>query len=116
MKIPKIEVVGKRCKMSKSKGNVVLPEEVVHGVCGLASNFEFRDLWGRLIDWKVLGVWFNQEGYHTSTRYGRQPVFLHLIGEPVPPLRCGKVQHPKEQAYWLNLLEQYENVPPKVTE
>jgi len=40
--------------MSKSRGNVVLPEEVVHGVYTLAPGYEFRDLAGELVDFKFL--------------------------------------------------------------
>jgi hypothetical protein len=118
--------MSKRPKMSKSKGNVVTPDEVVHGVHDLASNFEFRDIQGRSLDdfrdqqglsvnWKDWGVWRSPEGYRMSTRCGRRPVFLHLVGEPVPPLVRGKMQHPEEQAYWANLLELYEDVEPVTT-
>jgi len=101
----------KRTKMSKSKGNVVMVDEASRGVCGLSDRFEFRDLRGNLIDYKVMGVWRTVEwNYRTSTRTGRQPVFLHLVGEPVPPLVMGKIQHPEERGYWVNLLGLYEYV------
>ena len=85
-------------KMSKSRGNVVLPEEVVYGICDLEKGFEFRDIFGQVVDWKVFGVWRDKlkTGYFfTSTRTGRQPVFLYEDGEPCILLINGeeKVQH-----------------------
>jgi len=77
-------------KMSKSRGNVVLPEEVVHGVCDLAPGHEFRDRFGRLVDYRTQGVWLQAgRGYLTSTKFGRKPVFLHVKGETVPVLFLG---------------------------
>ena len=107
--------MAKLTKMSKSKGNVITIDEVVRGVHRLPSNFEFRDNRGGLIDWLKLGVWRSPEGYRMGSPYGKQPVFLHLVGEPVPPLVMGKVQHPEEEAYWAHLLDLYENVPPVAT-
>jgi valyl-tRNA synthetase len=96
-------------KMSKSRGNVVSPEEVIYGVCKLTPGYEFRDLAGKVVDFKVQGVWRQADcGYLTSTKFGRQPVFLHYINEPVPPLLANKLQHPDEIDYWINLLEKYE--------
>lgn len=91
-------------KMSKSKGNVVMIDEVVRGVCGLSDKYQFRDLHGNLIDYRVMGVWRTPEqDYRTSTRTGRQPVFLHLVDEKIPTLIMGKEQHPKEVAFWTRL-------------
>jgi valyl-tRNA synthetase len=76
-------------KMSKSKGNVVLPEEVVYGVCDLRPGLEFRDADGQAIDWKKLGVWqdeLNTKFFFTATRFGRKPVFLHYKDNHVPAL------------------------------
>ena len=99
----------KYTKMSKSRGNVVLPEEVVHGVYELDQRYEFRDVKGEVVDWQKLGVWRHHEGsYFTSTRTGRQPVFLHEKDNPVP-CYIGCVQHQGLIAYWLRLLEKYEN-------
>jgi len=100
-------------KMSKSRGNVVLPEEVVCGVCELDPSYEFRDVNGNLVDWKAAGVWRHHEsGYFTSTRTGRQPVFLHEVANPIPCMlnRAGReqMQHPELESYWIRLLDTYE--------
>jgi valyl-tRNA synthetase len=100
----------KLCKMSKSKGNVITIDEVVQGVYQLADGFEFRDLYGVLVDWQKMCVWRAPEGYRTSTPTGKRPVFLHQVGEPVPPLVLDKVQHEEAINYWANLLELYEDV------
>jgi hypothetical protein len=106
-----IEVVGKRCKMSKSKGNVVEVDEAVRGVCLLSDQYQFRDLHGNLIDYMAMHVWRTPEGdYRTSTSTGRQPVFLHLVDEQIPTLIKGKEQHPEEVAFWANLSKLYEDV------
>lgn len=106
-----IEVVGKRTKMSKSKGNVVIIDEVVRGVCGLSDQYQFRNLQGYLIDYRAMGVWQTPEGdYRTSTSTGRQPVFLHQLDEQIPTLIKGKQQHPEEVAFWANLSKLYEEV------
>lgn len=106
-----IEVVGKRSKMSKSKGNAVGIDEVVCGVCGLADGYEFRDLDGYLIDYRTMGVWRTPEGdYRTSLRTGKRPVFLHLLDEQIPTLIKGKEQHPEEVAFWAKLSKLYEEV------
>jgi hypothetical protein len=100
-------------KMSKSRGNVVLPDEVVHGVCGLDDCYEFRYANGNLTDWKAAGVWRHESGYFTSTRTKRQPVFLHEVGNPVPCLLRIKgveqIQHPELLGYWQQLLNKYED-------
>jgi valyl-tRNA synthetase len=86
-------------KMSKSRGNVVLPEEVVYGVAELPSNLEFRDIDGEVVDWKF-NVWQEpiSHFYFTATRYGRKPVFYCIVGNPGTPLIVvdGRklVQHP----------------------
>ncbi|MHC4298020.1 MAG: hypothetical protein ACYS7Y_12015 [Planctomycetota bacterium] len=93
--------------MSKSRGNVVLPEEVVKGVFDLDPRFEFRDLKGEIVDWKVKGVWFHDDGYRTSTKFKRQPVFLHQKGNPVPVwlTTMDTVQHVNEHEFWQEPLE-----------
>lgn len=96
-------------KMSKSRGNVVSVDEIVHWVRSLADGFEFRDRQDQLIDWKHRRVWFlDKQGYFVDKR---EPVFLHRVGDPVPMLLSGwsTVQHPNALDYWLALLEKYEN-------
>lgn len=77
-------------KMSKSRGNVVTIDEVVHGVAVLDPSCEFRDAFGGVIgDYRAAGVWRDRAGdgmYYTSTRSGRQPVLLHERGNPMPAL------------------------------
>ena len=93
-------------KMSKSRGNVVLVDEVVRGVCELAPGYDFRGLDGQLVDWEFERVWFlDSVGYFTSTQCGRRPVFLHEADNPVPMsiTRLKTVQHVKEIAFWQNL-------------
>lgn len=67
-------------KMSKSKGNVVRPEEVVWGVANLDPKYEFRDFDGTIIeDYKKWGIWqdhFSNHCFFTSTRSGKAPVYL----------------------------------------
>jgi hypothetical protein len=95
--------------MSKSRGNVVLPEEVVRGVYELSHLFEFKDLDARVVDWKLKGVWMDTAGYRTSTKYGRQPVFLHCKHNPVPCwlTTLEKLQHEDELEFWARLVHLY---------
>lgn len=105
----KSAVISKREKMSKSRGNVILIDEVVKGVCDLASGFEFRDLNGQLVDWKIKGIWFqHDQGYRTSTKYGREPVFLHKEGFSIPVVltTMKTLQHVQEFDFWRDLLGQ----------
>lgn len=87
-------------KMSKSRGNVITPDEVIYGVAYFfEEGYDFRDSWGRVVDYQQMGVWRNKGGdgfYYTSTRTGRQPVFLCTAGEPCRLLVNGEevVQHP----------------------
>ena len=70
-------------KMSKSRGNVVLPEEVVYGVIELCPGYEFRDNCGNIVNWQN-NVWRDKSksGYFfTATRFGRQPIFLCENGD-----------------------------------
>lgn len=65
------------------------------------------------MDWKVFGVWRHHEfGYLTSTRTGRQPVFLHEVGNPIPCMLKftdrEQMQHPKLEWYSIRLLDTYE--------
>lgn len=97
-------------KMSKSRGNVVLPEEVVYGVCELDSKYEFRDFLGEVVDYyKEMGVWqdkLNTGFFFTATRFKREPVWLceknnfDAEGKPIPLVLLidgeEKIQHPEE--------------------
>jgi valyl-tRNA synthetase len=70
-------------KMSKSRGNVVLPEEVIYGVIELDPGCEFRDKYGNTVDWQN-NVWRDKGKsgfFFTATRFGRQPVFLCEKGD-----------------------------------
>ena len=74
-------------KMSKSCGNVVMPEEVVYGVSSVDPAYEFRDESGQVIDYREYGVWRDRPRtsmYFTDTRHGRRPVFLCETGNPEP--------------------------------
>jgi hypothetical protein len=103
-------------KMSKSRGNVVLPEEVVYGVAHLDDGYEFRLPDGKVIeDYLELGIWqdgLNSKMFFTATRYGRVPVFLHCKGNPVPAMLLldgeEKLQHPDLVGFWIKQLEQNE--------
>ena len=93
----------KRVKMSKSRGNVISPDEVVYGVYTLAPGYEFRDLEGQLVDWEKERVWFmSGRGYLTSTKYGRRPVFMHKVDDPIPVFLSNMetVQHVEEVEFW----------------
>jgi hypothetical protein len=95
--------------MSKSRGNVVAPDEVVYGVYQ-ADGYEFRDLLGEVVDLKTTYVWRNPgQGYRTTKRYGNQPVFLHEAGNPIPAFLDDGLQHAEELEFWLDLLEKYED-------
>lgn len=98
-------------KMSKSRGNVITPDEVVHGVAELAHGFVFRgppD--GRVIDYLALGVWRDSDGmYYTSGRHGKQEVFLCHADDVVPPMLLVRgeptVQHLGCTGFWMGLLD-----------
>lgn len=105
-------------KMSKSRGNVVLPEEVVYGVADLKPECEFRFISGGIIsDYRECGIWQNclhDKFFYTATRFGRLPVFLHYKDNPCPALLTinGKetLQHPDLKEFWdwwLNVMEQH---------
>ncbi len=71
-------------KMSKSRGNVISPEEVVFGVFELDPNYEFRTELhdGELIvvDYKDFGIWQDQIRtgfYFLASKFGKLPAFLH---------------------------------------
>lgn len=108
-------------KMSKSRGNVVLPEEVVYGVYEYDSkNWEFRLPNGDVIDPGELGVWRDKLRtgfYFTATRYRRMPIFLHEKNNPVPSLLLidgeEKVQHPDLVNFWGYLHEKYGEPEPE---
>lgn len=73
--------------MSKSRGNVVLPEEVVFGVYELADGYEFRDATGEVVDWREKGIWRDKlktGNFFMATRWNRQPVFLCEKDDPRP--------------------------------
>ena len=82
---PTLESRMAKCeKMSKSRGNVVLPEEVVYGVLDLDPGYEFRDKYSNIVDWRH-NVWRDKGksgDFFTATRFGRQPVFLCEKGDP----------------------------------
>ena len=70
-------------KMSKSKGNVICPEEVVWGVLRMIPGYEFRNSLNEVVDFKEFGIWrdcSDTNCYFTSTRTGKQPVWLCEIG------------------------------------
>ena len=94
-------------KMSKSRGNVIVPDEVVYGIYHLDKGLEFRLCDGRIIDHLEWGVWRADEGkgfFFTSTRFGKIPAFLHEAGNPLPAkfFIDGKetIQHPNLDEYW----------------
>jgi hypothetical protein len=75
-------------KMSKSRGNVITPDEIVYGVYEVNPGYEFRDESGKVIeDFRELGIWRDRPNggdFFTSSRFGKRPVFLHEIGNPDP--------------------------------
>ncbi len=91
-----------REKMSKSRNNVVTPDEVIYGVYELSRGFEFRTIDGVIHCHRTFGIWQNKGGdgyYYTSTRSGRIPVFLCQCGDPRPCVLLidghERVQHPE---------------------
>jgi len=114
-------------KMSKSRGNVVLPEEVVYGVMDWDAGYEFRmaaepDAELQAIDPLEFGVWRDKlkTGYfYSATRFGRLPVFLHEKGNPVPTLLLlngeEHMQHPFFLRAWEWVAKQYDKGETKET-
>lgn len=108
-------------KMSKARGNVVTPDEVIFGVAELAHGYEFRHPEGSLLeDYKKWGVWRNNlhdSMFYTSTRTGKSPVFLHEKGNPVPGMLLidgeERVQHADKTELWFLILvrEQFPDAP-----
>ena len=115
-------------KMSKSKGNVIRPEEVVYGVRSIEDSHEFRDLDNDVIDYRAWGVWQdefrtvydkyvpNAEGpkpslFYTATRYGLRPVFIHQKDNPIPCLFTDNGREYTQHAYltewWAMMLDLY---------
>lgn len=100
-------------KMSKSRGNVVTIDEVVHGISELDPSVEFRFGNGQVIaDYKAVGVWRDSPGdsmFYTATRHGKQPVFLHEKDNPFPAMLLihgsETIQHPGEFDLWWGILE-----------
>lgn len=95
-------------KMSKSRGNVVVPDEVVYGVYELDKDYEFRFSDGQVCDWREMGVWRNKGGdgfFWTATRHKRQAVFLCEVGNPTPCLLLidgeERDQHPNLVEYFV---------------
>ncbi len=102
-------------KMSKSRGNVVMVDEVVYGVCEITDGYEFRNINNEPIeDFRAIGIWRDKGGdgnFYSSLRTGKHPVFLCKKGEPVP---ChfstnDMHQHPSLLDYWRRMLELYED-------
>lgn len=72
-------------KMSKSRNNVITPDEIVHGVMATEPGFEFRTINGYILEPTRYGIWRNVGGdgcYYTSSRCGKTPVFLCQVGDP----------------------------------
>lgn len=95
-------------KMSKSRGNVISPDEIIKGVYQLDAGYEFRDFQGQVVDWKKEHVFLQPKvGYWTHKKV---PVCLHEVDNPVPVFLEGwsSSQHPDAMSYWLDLLEKYE--------
>ncbi len=67
-------------KMSKSRGNVVMVDEVVFGIQELDRECEFCDKDGNLIeDYKKFEIWRDKLGdgmFYSSKRFGKFPVYL----------------------------------------
>lgn len=96
-------------KMSKSRGNVVTVDEVVHGVQSLREGWELRDANNETVDPNKVGAWVDLNGnYFTAVRNGKQPLWLCRIEEPVPPLIRGCVQHTQQIGYWQRMLALHE--------
>ena len=96
-------------KMSKSRGNGISVDEVVHGVYGVADGYEFRDASGATIAFLALGVWQNRGGdsmFYTAERFGRVPVFLCQIGNPAPCiLLIDGVEREQHEKRWVALTQ-----------
>jgi hypothetical protein len=99
-------------KMSKSRGNVVTPEEVVYGVRELKEGYEFRSTTGELVDYEEINIYQNPEDhyFYTTTRFGKQPVFLCEKDNSVPAIILWNgmelLQHFNLVDYWENKLKE----------
>lgn len=93
-------------KMSKSKGNSISVDEVVRGVAQVAPGFVLHDEHGRVVRPQDVGAWRGLYGmYYEAARFGGKPLFLNYDDDnPVPPLLCGEVQHPKSK-FWEIVLD-----------
>lgn len=90
-------------KMSKSKGNVITVDEVVHGVSKVDDEYEFRNINSELID-PVNRAYKVDNSYRLYRRYGHHPIFLHRKSNPILPLVMGELQHANLLNYWRRLL------------
>lgn len=95
-------------KMSKSKGNVISVDEVVHGVATIDHPYELRlpiaeNGTYTLIpfDFKKFHVWRDGPFYFTGNSYGKVPVFLCKKGR----------EDPCQFPYNGGVIEQHENHP-----
>lgn len=94
-------------KMSKSRGNVILPEEVIYGVANLDERYEFRDIIGNVLDYKEQGVWQDKDHtgfFFTASNRGKKAAYLCEKGNPVPCILLingeEKQQHPGRVEYY----------------
>lgn len=82
-------------KMSKSRGNVVSIDSMVHRVSSIGRDYEFRDAAGRVVDYDARGVWrMPHEGGYWTEMPNAEPVWLCRIGVAEPPLFPTGEQHP----------------------
>lgn len=102
-------------KMSKSRGNVVLPDEVVGRIFEMHPTYEIRNRNNILVDWRAIGAWrhYSADGmFYADSQHGRIPLFLHEIGNPIPcMLEIGdtlRLQHPEDLEFWDTLLTKYD--------
>lgn len=99
-------------KMSKSRGNVITVDEIVFGVREVNEGYEFRFPTGELVDYTKIDIYRNPEDhlYYTTTRFGKQPVFLHEKDNSVPAIILWEgtelLQHPDLVNYWENKLKE----------
>jgi valyl-tRNA synthetase len=98
-------------KMSKSRGNVISPDEVVYDGYWLDNGYEFRDLSGEVANWRKIDIWRRPgQSYRTTRKFGNHSVFLHEKDNPVPALLNDDLQHADELEFWAGLLEKHESI------
>lgn len=99
-----------REKMSKSKGNGISVDEFLGYAHTILSGFEFRFRSSNVCDHNKVNVYKCPETgmFFTFHCHGHLPVFLCVIGDPIPPAFPYGIQHENDE-FWDRPWNEYEN-------